>query len=530
MTIPSSPSAELPGGAPGDRPNRDLMVAVKGGGILFAGQVFEQVSGLVFAIFMGRFLGADDYGVYKLALTIVFAVSVLATLGLAGGMTRFIPLARLMKSDARIWGVIQLGTGVPVLIGLVAAAAIMFTADPVSIGIFEEPALVNVLLVVALAIPVHAANLSLAAVAQGFKQVKYEFYAQDITFNALKLVLSVGAILLGFGIMGVTIAYVVAEVVALLLLFYFVNRMFSFFRSFQSADRPTRELFNFSLPLFGSQFLNQFGRRFETIILGIFGVMTDVGVYSAILIISDVGNRAYLALRKISAPIFAELHEAGKKKELRTVYQAISKWALVTNLPFFAVIVMFSEGLLQVFGNDFVLGAEGLIILSCGTLLNAATGACGTLLSMIGRSRLTMLNSGIYLAATIGIDLLLIPTYGLLGAAWAGSLTIMLVNLIRLFQVYYLVDGLLPFNLSFLKPIAAITGVYVFITWLRSMVFAEDPILQFIVLGVLTFALYVGAVLALGISQEDRAIAKGIMRKVRRPKGKQPNTIQRNDS
>ncbi|MDH4071213.1 MAG: oligosaccharide flippase family protein, partial [Ignavibacteria bacterium] len=218
MTTPPTPAVDLPGAGPGDRPNRDLMVAVKGGGILFAGQVFEQVSGLVFAIFMGRFLGAGDYGVYKLALTIVFAVSVLATLGLAGGMTRFIPLARLMKSDARIWGVIQLGTGVPVAIGIVAAVAIILTAEPVSIGIFEEPALVSVLMLVALAIPVHAANLSLAAVVQGFKQVKYEFYAQDITFNALKLVLSVGAILLGFGVMGVTIAYVAAEVAALLLL------------------------------------------------------------------------------------------------------------------------------------------------------------------------------------------------------------------------------------------------------------------------------------------------------------------------
>jgi O-antigen/teichoic acid export membrane protein len=151
-----------------EKPNADLMVAVKGGGILFVGQIYEQLSGFVFAIFMGRYLGASDYGTYKLALTIVFAVAVMATLGLGGGMNRFIPLARSMKSDARVWGIIQLGTGIPLAIGLTLAVIIFAAIEPISIGIFEEPALVPILSIVAFAIPLHVTNLSLAAVVQGF--------------------------------------------------------------------------------------------------------------------------------------------------------------------------------------------------------------------------------------------------------------------------------------------------------------------------------------------------------------------------
>ncbi len=500
------------------------MVAVKGGGILFVGQIFEQLSGFVFAIFMGRFLGASDYGTYKLALTIVVAVAVIATLGLGGGMNRFLPLARAMRSDARTWGIIQLGTGIPLAIGIVLAVIIIASAKVLSIGIFDEPALIPILSVIAFAIPLHVTNLSLAAVAQGFKQVKLEFYAQDIAFNVLKLGLSVSAILLGMGIMGVTFAYVISEAVALLILFFLVNRMFSFFRPFHEAERPTREIFNFSLPLFVSQFLNQFGRRFETLVLGAFGVMMDVGIYSAILVISDIGNRAYLALRKISAPIFAELHHAGKMDELKTVYQATSKWALVINLPFFATIVLFSNNLLQIFGKDFVLGDDGLVILACGTLVNAATGACGTLLSMIGRSRLTLVNSAIYLGATIGIDLLLIPPFGLIGAAWAGSLTIILVNVLRLFQVRHLLNGLLPFNWSFLKPIVAIIAASGVVWWLRSIVLTDHPIAQFAVLGSVILLLYFGLVLLLGISAEDRAIAARLLKKARKRRGSSNKT------
>ncbi|MCB0316802.1 MAG: hypothetical protein KDH84_26695, partial [Calditrichaeota bacterium] len=79
---------------------------------------------------------------------------------------------------------------------------------------------------------------SLAAVATGFKRVEYEVYAREIAFHLIKLFLAVGAIALGFGLLGVMAAYIIAAILAVVLLLYFVNRLFSLRRPLSTAIRP----------------------------------------------------------------------------------------------------------------------------------------------------------------------------------------------------------------------------------------------------------------------------------------------------
>lgn len=486
--------------------DQNIIIAAKGGGIAFAGSLFNYGSSFVFSIIVARMLGAEQLGLYSLALTITGFLSAVSFLGLNGGLLRYIPIAKRERNKAKIWGTIQIGTVIPTLVGLLLMFVLLLTVRPVSIEWFDAPALIPILWLAAFTIPLHTLAICLSNVAQAFKHFKYQVYALDIAFNLAKLVLTVIFLVVGLGVMGVIGAYLAAWIISLVMLVYYVHRIFPLNRPINSAERHTGEMFHFSLPLHISRLLNTFGGNLETLVLGVFGIVADVGVYSAILRLSAIGNLFFSALRNISVPLISELYSQEKYDELGRLYQAVTKWSIMFNYPVFLTILVFSRPLLSIFGDDFTVGATGLVILAASNLFNAATGTCGVVINMSGRTKLSLVNSVIYLVTTIILDLLLIPRFQLIGAAWAGALTIVINNLIRMIQVYFIINGLLPFNLTFLKPIAAGLVAAGLVYLLNTLFLVDSPLLQFIIFTPILWGVYTGLIWVFRLSAEEQMI------------------------
>jgi len=73
--------------------DKSIVTAAKGGAILFAGELFSYVFGFLFSVVIARFLGAEQFGLYRLSLTVTAIVGAVCYLGLDGGLSRFIPIA-----------------------------------------------------------------------------------------------------------------------------------------------------------------------------------------------------------------------------------------------------------------------------------------------------------------------------------------------------------------------------------------------------------------------------------------------------
>jgi O-antigen/teichoic acid export membrane protein len=486
--------------------NRNIITAAKGGSIDFVGQVFSTAVHAVLAVLLARFLGAEQLGLFVLAATIAGVAVSVSYLGLDGGISRYIPIALAQRDKPRVWGVIQIGTGVPVLLSLVLTVILLATAEPLASQMYHKPAVIPVLRLMSLAIPLMVLAGCLSRIVEGFKRVQYTTYSQSIVYTLLKIVLYVTLLILGLGVMGVVAAELIAVAVSTALLIYFVHRLFPLNRSVRVARRNIGEMFRFSLPLYLSRLLNQFGGLLETLVLGLVGVVPDVGIYSTILRVSSLGNLFFDSLRKISTPVISELYSQGKIEELERFYQTTTKWAIMFNLPIFGTFLLFAGALLDIFGKDFTAGATGLIILAASSLFNASTGACGTVINMTGHSKLSLVNSIVYLGSSIIIDFLLIPRWQLVGAAWAGALTIVINNTLRMIEVYFLVHSLLPFNRGLLKPLSA--GLLAIgLTYLLTRLFPIDlPLLRLVLMAPIMWAVYVVAIWMLRLSDEDYLI------------------------
>ena len=111
--IVPQPQAPLASNTQPSESDENIVTAAKGGGISFVGQIFGYGISFVFSVLVARLLGAERLGLYTLALSITGFVSGFAFLGLDGGLSRFIPIARKEKNKNEIWGLIQIGVGIP---------------------------------------------------------------------------------------------------------------------------------------------------------------------------------------------------------------------------------------------------------------------------------------------------------------------------------------------------------------------------------------------------------------------------------
>jgi O-antigen/teichoic acid export membrane protein len=187
-------------------------------------------------------------------------------------------------------------------------------------------------------------------------------------------------------------------------------------------------------------------------------------------------------------------------------------------LPISLVFMLFPGHTMRVFGGDFRAGGTALIILAFGQLVNVGTGTTSNLQAMAGYAKLTLLNSVLFLSMSIVFDLILIPPFGLVGAAIANSVSLIVVNVLRVWQIRRNL-GLMPYDRAIWRPIAAaIPASLVAKLVLPNVVHLNGTVglvLRAAVLGIV----YLAALFALGIEPVDRELARAALGRLRGRRG-----------
>jgi O-antigen/teichoic acid export membrane protein len=124
---------------------------------------------------------------------------------------------------------------------------------------------------------------------------------------------------------------------------------------------------------------------------------------------------------------------------------------------------------------------------------------------MAGYVKLKLVNSVLSIALTLGANLLLIPLWGVLGAAVARLIGLATIEFLRVVEVWFLFR-LLPYNLSFVKPVVAGLAALVVALAINPWFPAEANLLYLAIQVFTVFAMYAGTLLALGLAPEDRAV------------------------
>ena len=504
MLNPAS-KVEVSSALPSVSLNRNILTAAKGGGVKFFGTLFQYGMRFVLGVLMARLMGAEQYGLYSLADTAFYLIVGLAALGLFPAMVRYISAFASHRDEASLWGTLQVGLGIPFVVSVLAGACLLVFARPFARLMFHEPRLVPVLWAVAFALPFGTLLSMAGAALRGFNRIQYNVIAEDIFFPLLKLIVVMALAITGLNAVKVMTAHAIGAVATCVMLLYFLHKLFPLNRPWRAGRRNVKEMFVFSLPIYGSTLITLFGQNMQILLLGALSAVTSVGVFTAAARVNLVGTMFHRAINTAAEPIVSELYTKEEHGQLKHFYQNMTKWTFTAGLPIFFIILLFSKPILSIFGDDFTAGSVALVILSFGSLVKAGIGITEVMIMMTGNTWLKTVNTILALVLGTVLSFWLIPRFGVVGAAIAITGVGFMLNLVRTLEVFALFR-LLPYNKSFIKPLVAgaVAAVATF-AMARGGFFESNLIGTGLNIGLL-MAMYVAMMLLLGLSEEDRIV------------------------
>jgi len=484
---------------------------VKNAGIDTIGTAFNIIFMFGSSVVITRTIGAELFGKYSLANSIFQVLGIFAVFGLNTGMVRLTSKYKAKGDRSAVKGTLFSGMLISLCLSIGIVLLVMMLAPLLGRGPFSNVEGFDLILrVYILSLPFFALMMVLNGYSQGLKTLKYSVLVELITRPVVRLLVIIGLFVAGLRLFGVIFGALTSYVVAAGLAFYFARRISPFDFKATAKRLVTRELFYYSLPLVFARFMNIIITKSTTIMVGFFKDATSTGLFGAAATISPFISLSLISFGKIFAPIISELWENNEIAELEANFKSVTKWIFSLGLPVFLVFMLFSPSLLLVFGEDFAGAGTALRLLAVGQMVNAMVGPIGFILSMTGRQKLNLVNSIVLAGLHIVLIVILIPRYGIAGAGLATSVSLGLLNIVRVIEVKVLY-GFTPFRPDIYKPAAAGAITFAVFYLLKVWLMWED-LPGTLALSAAFLAVYIALLYIFGL-KEEKDVLSDILRR-----------------
>jgi len=209
------------------------------------------------------------------------------------------------------------------------------------------------------------------------------------------------------------------------------------------------------------------------------------------------------AFNTIFSPMAADLYHHGEMGRLEELYRVSTKWGLYLSLPPFLVTCFAPKLVMGVlFGKAYVTGWAALLILTFGQVVNAGTGPVGYLLVMAGHQKKMFHISGTTCAVAIVLGLLLIPRWGMTGAAIATGAALACLFITAVIVAKRTL-GMVPYDKRYYKGALATALAALALTPLRGLHIGPAWV-TVLINTVVALGVFTGTLLLMGLDMEDR--------------------------
>ena len=492
----------------------DLSKIAKNAGISGVGEVVSNILGYVTTIVITRTVGPSVFGIFNLANTIISMTQIFSNAGLGQGLVRFVAFYKGRADTPRLKGAIIFATQVSLFLSLLFGVVMFCLSDLIAVRFFHNPDVGFAIKILMVSLPfLTLGDLWLRSI-QSLQIIKYQVYTQKIYQPTAKLISLVILFLLGLKLGGILAASITSAFIGFFFAFYYLLKIPPINKKTPAPIYEKKEIINFSLPLFLTHFLDFIIYSVNFLMLGYFKTTADVGIYTAVARVGGLVVLPLVAFSYIFAPMISEFYSRNEISKLEDLFKIVTKWTFTISLPVFLIFILFAQPIMGIFGQSFVIGTAALIVLGAGQLINAGTGSVGFILMMTGKPRINLLNSIVLCVLNIILNYLLIPQYGIIGAAFATGLSIAIVNILGLIEVYYFLR-IHPFKLNYLKPcIAGFLSLFLIYLVVHKFFPVSLSLLDASLLSLFFISLYIFFIFLFKLEKEDAYILKSVHQKL----------------
>lgn len=442
-----------------DQAIRDV---VKGASIVYVGLFAELLIALVAQILAARYLSVSDFGGITTGTALLNIGSILGGLGLASGLTRYLP--RIDNEEKR-----SLATTAVVVTAVVSftfGASITYNAPTIAREVFGDTSVTSSIRIFGAAIPFAALlNVAIGGI-RGQKQSLYRVYIKNLLHPVVRFAFIILAISYGFSQAGLASAYAIPYVVSAALALVLLHR--SLPSSTVSFDwELVKEVSSYSLPFTISGVAGFVYRSIDIFLILHFLGSFAVGIYGVAYAATSFMGMFSTAFNFLGAPVASELEHSGNIDEVMRVFRSVTRWLVIGSVCVLVPLGIFSTDFISIiYQSKYASGGSALTILAVGFAVNNVLSVHGPILQALGRSKILSYNSVAAAVVNLVLNVILIPMYGIVGAAIATSLSFLLRDGLATLQVRYFLDTT-PISWEVIGPTAIsipfLGGIAVFV-------------------------------------------------------------------
>lgn len=488
----------------------DSIISVsEGAGFHFVGMGMENGLKFITNVILTRTLGATLYGIYAYLLIILSVAGIFSRLGSDKSLLRFVP--EYEDGSIKQHAVITIAYGTCLASSILVSASIYLLAPTISKYTLNDPLFVDVLRLSSIVIPFDTLSRITFSAFKSIERMEFKVLSSSIIKPLFRLFFVGGAVLLGYSLIGAVAGLIISSILILSVTVIILLEKTHLGDFHRPSINQSKKYYNFSLPLLLNQFGTVMYKRVDLIIVGILLTGFTVGIYKVAIMMSGLLALPLQGFNQLFPPVASRLYQNGRLEELESLYSTITRWGFTLTIFPAVGVSIYSTEILQIFGQEFTAGTTVLILFIISQLIFSIVGPAGFLLIMTDHQYFMMILQISFGIINIVSNIVLITIYGFVGAAIATATTFSLINITRIFGVWYF-EGFFPYTKTYYKPITAsiIAGL--------TMLGISNVLggYRLIIVGFITGGTcFIGSLYYLGFEEEETIILSEIINLVK---------------
>lgn len=468
----------------GGKPDRVAEVR-RGSTLNLFGSAISAAGTLALTVVITREFPKAIAGAFFTAIAVFYIVASIATMGTNVGLTYFIARLRSLGEERKIPSIQRIAIIPVIVVSLATAALMILLANPLADLVLKGHAgttgvtpadVAQALRILAIMVPFSALLNAYLGASRGYGDMRPSVMIGQVALTISRLLGVLAAVALGAtallaplwalpNLPAALIAWlwgrrigrnrarrreypvdVPPEVAALLALSTPVppvrRRRPSGSAAFGSRTRQrqlatanARGFWLFTTPRAIANTAQNILQQIDIVLVAIILGPAEAALYTAatrFLVLGQLGNQA---ISRASQTRFTELFTLGDRRGANAIYRVTTVWLILLLWPIFLLAVVYGPVALRVFGHSYTAGGTVIVILGLTALVGTACGQVDMVLITSGRSSWSLINGLLAVGVNIAVDLVLIPKYGITGAAIGWAAAILVSNLVPLVQL-----------------------------------------------------------------------------------------------
>jgi len=249
--------------------------------------------------------------------------------------------------------------------------------------------------------------------------------------------------------------------------------------------------------------------------LGYFKNASDVGIYNAALPTAQLMLVIPNALVVLFLPILSELYAQEKTHMFSSLYKTLTKWIFGINLALLIIFAAFSREILTIlFGKEYSAGSGVLVLVSVCYFIFYLFLTSNRILLALEKTKSVFYITLIGAVSNFIFNLILIPSYGIMGAAIGTGASLVIMALILLIYTKRIIN-VTPFKKNYIKILISGILAFLIVYWLKSL-FSPESLIRLIVASLASLLIYLAILFILGsFEKEDKEMLRSISFKSR---------------